>query len=76
MQREELESLLTQLTNTFSEHFEQYAVSGYTLADLHIIPIYSRSISTRVVTNIGTDEDRDIYLVYDYDGWKTIDMTE
>ncbi len=75
MNKDELERIIAALTKECEKNFESYKMDGYTIAELTVIPFGYEEISTRKVSDWGTDEDRDEYIWYSREGWQRADMT-
>ena len=74
MDRNELEKIVMLTTKECRKNFNEYKTEGFTLAELTVIPFVYKEISTRKVSDWGTDEERDEYLWYSENGWQYADM--
>lgn len=75
MNNNDMFKIVEVLTKEFEKNFDKYKQEGYTLANLTVIPCASRAVSSRKISDWGTDEDRDEYIWYAKDGWQHVDMT-
>lgn len=75
MNKYELDKIIVAVEKECKKNFDTHKTTEFTLANLTVIPFASRTISTRKVSDWGTDEDRDEYIWYSQDGWQHADMT-
>lgn len=70
MNKNELAKIITVATQECKKNFARHKISGYTLAELTVIPFVSREVDARKVNDWGTDEDKDEYIWYSEEGWQ------
>ena len=75
MTRESIKKIVAAVTKECDENFDKHKYEGYTLANKTTIPFTSKTLYSRVVSDWGTDEDRDEIICYSKDGWEVFDIT-
>lgn len=75
MDKQTLEKIVSVVTKECKKNFEKHITKEYTLAKLEVIPFTSKEISTRKVSDWGTDEDCDEYVWYSHEGWQHANLT-
>ena len=74
MNKQEIEKIVAAATKECEKNFNKHKMTGYTLANLTVIPFISKELGTRKVSDWGTDEDRDEYIWYSEEGWQHAEM--
>ena len=75
MNNEEIEKIIYAVTKELEHDYSKYKIEHYGLADRTLIAFATIQRRSRVVRNEGTDEDHDLILCYDEDGWFIYDIT-
>lgn len=75
MDAREIAKIVSAVTKECYKNFDRHKDDDYTLASLTIIPFVSKPVSTRKVSDWGTDEDRDEFIWFSRNGWQYADMT-
>lgn len=75
MDKQMIKRMFEVLGEEYSSNFEKYKIEECTLKYYTAIPFFSRTVHTRKISDWGTDEDEDVYLLYFEDGWKFCTMT-
>lgn len=75
MTKETIKKIVESVTKECEDNFDKYKVDEYTLAKKTTIPFSSKTLYSRVISNWGTDEDRDEIICYSRDGWEMLDIT-
>ena len=69
MNNEEIEKIIYAVTKELEHNYDKYKIEHFGLADRTLIAFATIRSSSRVARSEGTDEDRDVILCYDEDGW-------
>ncbi|WP_321834365.1 hypothetical protein [Clostridium butyricum] len=70
MNKTVLIKIIEQATKECQKNFDKHKMDGFTIGNKSVIPFISKTLTTRVVSDWGTDEDKDKYLWYSIKGWQ------
>jgi hypothetical protein len=70
MDRNDVVRIINAATKACQKDFNVYKINDYTIGSKSVIPFTSKTLSSRVVSSWGTDEDEDKYLWYSANGWE------
>lgn len=75
MNRDDIIKIVGLVEKEFENNYKKYEVQGYSLAEINTIPFFNQTLSSRVVSNWGTDEDEDFTICYSENGWEDFNIT-
>lgn len=74
MNNEEIQKIIYAVTSELEHNYDKYKIEHFGLADRTLIAFATIQNRSRVMRNEGTDEDHDLILCYDENGWFIYDI--
>ncbi len=75
MSNEEIQKIILAVSKELEINYDKNKIEKYGLASRTLIPFATLRSTSRVARSEGTDEDRDIMICYDKNGWFIYDIT-
>ena len=75
MNNDEIQKIIFAVSKELEVNYNRNKVEHYGIADRTLIPFATIESKSRVVRSEGTDEDNDVMICYDENGWFIYDST-
>lgn len=75
MNNDEVQKIIYAVSKELEVNYNKYKTKKYGIAERTLIPFATIESSTKVIRSEGTDEDNDVMICYDENGWFIYDST-